>query len=227
MDVLRSPYKFISYWLLAQQSLCKCHTQRTTAESLTSKYCIILYDFSLLAEITWIHFFPLLIDLVYLQIDRLSPIEISEVSSTFKWHSKKKIDEEEKNRNQNNFDFSGSAFLMCSYRRWVQKLCAVQLFTFVHWFIHLITFSLSGSCYKILCITAAKGLDFFNFFCLHIGGMPNKCSKDCLGIRYRTNSLHQTWKWLHQTIELHEYLISMSSADSDAKLPASTFVSCA
>lgn len=37
---------------------------------------------------------------------------------------------------------------------------------------------------------------------------------DCLGIRYRIHSLNQTWKWLHQTIELHEYLISMSSADT-------------
>lgn len=37
---------------------------------------------------------------------------------------------------------------------------------------------------------------------------------DCLGIRYRIHSLYQTWKWLHQTIELHEYLISMSSADT-------------
>lgn len=45
--------------------------------------------------------------------------------------------------------------------------------------------------------------------------MPNKCSKDCLGIRSRTNGLHQTWKWLHQTIALHEYLTSKSSADKD------------
>ncbi|XP_021192437.3 uncharacterized protein LOC110377758, partial [Helicoverpa armigera] len=46
-------------------------------------------------------------------------------------------------------------------------------------------------------------------------GMPSDC-RDCLGIRYRINTLHQTWKWLHQTIALHEYLISLSSADTDA-----------
>ncbi|XP_026469072.1 uncharacterized protein LOC113372958 [Ctenocephalides felis] len=44
--------------------------------------------------------------------------------------------------------------------------------------------------------------------------MPKIC-RDCLGIRYRTNSLHQTWKWLHQTIALHEYLISLVSSASD------------
>lgn len=46
--------------------------------------------------------------------------------------------------------------------------------------------------------------------------MPFNYSRDCVAIRNRTNSLHQTWKWLHQTIELHEYLISMSQADTDA-----------
>lgn len=55
--------------------------------------------------------------------------------------------------------------------------------------------------------------------------MPKKCSKDCLGIRYRINSLHQTWKWLHQTIALHEYLVSMSSADKDVTI-ASNIVMC-
>ncbi|XP_058827292.1 uncharacterized protein LOC131687235 [Topomyia yanbarensis] len=45
--------------------------------------------------------------------------------------------------------------------------------------------------------------------------MPFNCSRDCVGIRYRINSLHQTWKWLHQTIALHEYLISMSASDTD------------
>ncbi|XP_035894105.1 uncharacterized protein LOC118504122 [Anopheles stephensi] len=45
--------------------------------------------------------------------------------------------------------------------------------------------------------------------------MPFNCSRDCVGIRYRINSLHQTWKWLHQTIALHEYLISMSAADTN------------
>uniref|UniRef100_A0A2M4AI99 Uncharacterized protein n=1 Tax=Anopheles triannulatus TaxID=58253 RepID=A0A2M4AI99_9DIPT len=47
--------------------------------------------------------------------------------------------------------------------------------------------------------------------------MPIKCTRDCVGIRYRINALHQTWKWLHQTIALHEYLISMSAADSNAE----------
>ncbi|XP_058055142.1 uncharacterized protein LOC131206566 [Anopheles bellator] len=46
--------------------------------------------------------------------------------------------------------------------------------------------------------------------------MPFNCSRDCVGIRYRINSLHQTWKWLHQTIALHEYLISMSAEDTNA-----------
>ncbi|XP_060804985.1 uncharacterized protein LOC106140164 [Amyelois transitella] len=45
--------------------------------------------------------------------------------------------------------------------------------------------------------------------------MQSDC-RDCLGIRFRINSLHQTWKWLHQTIALHEYLISLSAADTDA-----------
>lgn len=47
--------------------------------------------------------------------------------------------------------------------------------------------------------------------------MPFNCSRDCVGIRYRINSLHQTWKWLHQTIALHEYLISMSAADTNSR----------
>ncbi|XP_049545510.1 uncharacterized protein LOC125957109 [Anopheles darlingi] len=51
--------------------------------------------------------------------------------------------------------------------------------------------------------------------------MPIKCTRDCVGIRYRINALHQTWKWLHQTIALHEYLISMSAADSNAEKQSS------
>jgi len=39
-------------------------------------------------------------------------------------------------------------------------------------------------------------------------------SKDCLGLRLRVSGLHQTWKWLHQTIAVHEYLISVISTDS-------------
>ncbi|KAH8279083.1 uncharacterized protein Dana_GF28175 [Drosophila ananassae] len=42
--------------------------------------------------------------------------------------------------------------------------------------------------------------------------MPVSCgNKDCLGLRKRVCGLHQTWKWLHQTPALHEYLISASS----------------
>ncbi|EDW48095.1 GM21671 [Drosophila sechellia] len=42
--------------------------------------------------------------------------------------------------------------------------------------------------------------------------MPVNCAnKDCLGLRKRVCGLHQTWKWLHQTPDLHEYLISASS----------------
>ncbi|EDW31976.1 GL11407 [Drosophila persimilis] len=39
----------------------------------------------------------------------------------------------------------------------------------------------------------------------------NCCNKDCLGLRKRVCGLHQTFKWLHQTPALHEYLISASS----------------
>ncbi|XP_055591608.1 uncharacterized protein LOC129743576 [Uranotaenia lowii] len=54
--------------------------------------------------------------------------------------------------------------------------------------------------------------------------MPFNCSRDCVGIRYRINALHQTWKWLHQTIALHEYLISMSGSDTDNFSRASAVV---
>ncbi|XP_055619574.1 uncharacterized protein LOC129764486 [Toxorhynchites rutilus septentrionalis] len=56
--------------------------------------------------------------------------------------------------------------------------------------------------------------------------MPFNCSRDCVGIRYRINSLHQTWKWLHQTIALHEYLISMTVSETDVSFdqcPAQQF----
>lgn len=43
-----------------------------------------------------------------------------------------------------------------------------------------------------------------------------RTSKDCLGLRLRLNSLHQTWKWLHQTITLHEYLIALTSSSKNA-----------
>ncbi|XP_063548481.1 uncharacterized protein LOC134755802 [Cydia strobilella] len=45
--------------------------------------------------------------------------------------------------------------------------------------------------------------------------MPRDC-RDCLGIRFRISTLHQTWKWLHQTIALHEYLIALSASAADA-----------
>ncbi|CAB0044770.1 unnamed protein product [Trichogramma brassicae] len=35
--------------------------------------------------------------------------------------------------------------------------------------------------------------------------MQKDC-RDCLGIRYRINSLDKRWKWLHQTLALHKYL---------------------
>lgn len=58
-------------------------------------------------------------------------------------------------------------------------------------------------------------------------GMRNKDSgKDCLGLRRRICGLHQTWKWLHQTIELHEYLTSMTSADTSKCLMGNTMKMC-
>ncbi|XP_017466126.1 PREDICTED: uncharacterized protein LOC108359025 [Rhagoletis zephyria] len=44
--------------------------------------------------------------------------------------------------------------------------------------------------------------------------MNKNCSKDSLGLRLRITALHQTWKWLHQTIALHEYLISVTAVNS-------------
>lgn len=45
-------------------------------------------------------------------------------------------------------------------------------------------------------------------------GMNKNWSVDSLGLRLRVSGLHQTWKWLHQTIALHEYLISVTSTDT-------------
>ncbi|CAD6241185.1 GSCOCG00009207001-RA-CDS [Cotesia congregata] len=56
-----------------------------------------------------------------------------------------------------------------------------------------------------------------------IRGMQ-KDSRDCLGIRYRINTLDQTWKWLHQTIALHEYLISITASQSDVSLITKVFL---
>ncbi|XP_013108714.1 uncharacterized protein LOC106087988 [Stomoxys calcitrans] len=47
-------------------------------------------------------------------------------------------------------------------------------------------------------------------------GMNKNLSKDCLGLRLRVSGLHQTWKWLHQTAALHEYLISVTATDTAA-----------
>ncbi|XP_018569279.1 uncharacterized protein LOC108909426 [Anoplophora glabripennis] len=41
-------------------------------------------------------------------------------------------------------------------------------------------------------------------------------TKDCLELRVRLNSLHQTWKWLHQTITLHDFLISLTSSSKNS-----------
>ncbi|KAJ4430120.1 hypothetical protein ANN_22330 [Periplaneta americana] len=46
------------------------------------------------------------------------------------------------------------------------------------------------------------------------GGMRKDC-RDCLGIRYRICTLHQTWKWLHQTQDLHDHLVSLEASDTD------------
>ncbi|XP_014206957.1 uncharacterized protein LOC106638353 [Copidosoma floridanum] len=44
--------------------------------------------------------------------------------------------------------------------------------------------------------------------------MPKDC-RDCLGIRYRINTLDHTWKWLHQTPSLHDYLISITASEAN------------
>jgi hypothetical protein len=46
------------------------------------------------------------------------------------------------------------------------------------------------------------------------GGMRKDC-RDCLGIRYRICTLHQTWKWLHQTQDLHDHLVSLEASHTD------------
>ncbi|EDV98234.1 uncharacterized protein LOC6568803 [Drosophila grimshawi] len=45
-------------------------------------------------------------------------------------------------------------------------------------------------------------------------------NKDCLGLRKRVCGLHQTFKWLHQTPALHEYLISASSVAANTAAAA-------
>ncbi|KAL1465264.1 hypothetical protein WDU94_004847 [Cyamophila willieti] len=37
------------------------------------------------------------------------------------------------------------------------------------------------------------------------------CARDCVIISARVCNLHQTWKWLHQTITLHDFLIKATS----------------
>ncbi|XP_075209748.1 uncharacterized protein LOC142317239 [Lycorma delicatula] len=34
---------------------------------------------------------------------------------------------------------------------------------------------------------------------------------DCLGLRTRTCALHHTCKWFHQTIAVHNHMISLAS----------------
>ncbi|KAF6211287.1 hypothetical protein GE061_014404 [Apolygus lucorum] len=46
-------------------------------------------------------------------------------------------------------------------------------------------------------------------------GMREYCG-DCLALRHRTCSLHQTWKWLHQTIDIHNHMISLASIATQA-----------
>jgi len=46
-------------------------------------------------------------------------------------------------------------------------------------------------------------------------GMFKNYSKDSLGLRLRVCGLHQTWKWLHQTIAHHNYLISVSTTQTN------------
>ena len=46
------------------------------------------------------------------------------------------------------------------------------------------------------------------------GGMRKDC-RDCLGIRYRICTLHQTWKWLHQTQDLHDHLVALEASHID------------
>lgn len=36
-------------------------------------------------------------------------------------------------------------------------------------------------------------------------------ARDCVIISSRVCNLHQTWKWLHQTITLHDFLIKATS----------------
>jgi len=45
-------------------------------------------------------------------------------------------------------------------------------------------------------------------------GMLKEC-RDCIKLRYRISTLHQTWKWLHLTIAVHEFLVSLTSAEQD------------
>ncbi|KAJ8945599.1 hypothetical protein NQ314_009124 [Rhamnusium bicolor] len=58
--------------------------------------------------------------------------------------------------------------------------------------------------------------EYFCFFNLAAKGGMLRSTKDCLGLRVRLNSLHQTWKWLHQTITLHDFLISLTSSSKNA-----------
>lgn len=55
--------------------------------------------------------------------------------------------------------------------------------------------------------------------------MHSNGRQDCLCLRLRCNSLHQTFKWLHQTPALHAYLTSLSAADTDFAIAAAAVAS--
>lgn len=63
-----------------------------------------------------------------------------------------------------------------------------------------------------ICIGVIKVIFIFNLAAQE--GML-RTTKDCLGLRVRINSLHQTWKWLHQTIALHDFLTALTSASKN------------
>ncbi|XP_022192115.1 uncharacterized protein LOC111050155 [Nilaparvata lugens] len=44
--------------------------------------------------------------------------------------------------------------------------------------------------------------------------MLTTCVEDCISLRSRTGALHHTCKWIHQTIALHNHMISLASIAS-------------
>ncbi|XP_046383090.1 uncharacterized protein LOC124153777 [Ischnura elegans] len=45
--------------------------------------------------------------------------------------------------------------------------------------------------------------------------MRMDCPRDCVNLRFRISQLHQTWKWLHQTITVHDFLVSLASSQKN------------